>query len=115
MPPEYKECIMAPSLASIKLSADLVDAARTDAPLFSRSIGGQVEHWARLGRAIENSPAFPLGRVRAALNGEFNADALSDAEWRLFDALLPEAMAGVHTPAERAFWASFAGQANTDL
>ena len=66
-------------------------------------------------RPIDNAPALPLDRVCAALDGEFNADALSDAEWQLFDTRLPEAMSHVRTPAERAFWASFAGQANTDL
>ncbi len=106
---------MAATLASIKLPTDLVDAARADAAVFRRSIGGQVEHWARLGRAIEASPAFPLGRVRAALNGEFNAQALSDAEWELFDALIGDAMDGKHTAEARAFWASFEGQPNTDL
>jgi hypothetical protein len=106
---------MATALASIKLPTDLVDAARSDASVFSRSISGQVEHWARLGRAIEASPVFPLDRVRAALNGEFNADALTDAEWELFDALIGDAMDGKHTAEARAFWAKFEGQPNTDL
>lgn len=105
---------MVASLATVKLSATLVDAARADATVSNRSIDGQVEHWAWLGRAIESSPNFPLGRVRAALNGEFNAEALSGAERELFDALIDEAMGGKHTAEARSFRAKFEGQPNTD-
>jgi len=105
---------MATSLTSIKLPAALVDAAREDAVIFSRSIGGQVEHWANLGRAIEATPGFTLDRVRAALGGHYDAAALSADEALLFDDLLGAAMDGTHTPQARAFWASFEGQPNTD-
>ncbi len=37
----------------VKLSDDLVTDARTTAAIASRSIAGQIEHWARLGRAVE--------------------------------------------------------------
>ena len=36
----------------IKLSGELVDDARSSAKLFRRSLTGQIEHWATLGRAI---------------------------------------------------------------
>jgi len=39
----------------VKLSDDLIDAAREAAPLAHRSLAAQVEHWAALGRAIEGS------------------------------------------------------------
>jgi len=72
------------SLASIKLPSDLVNLARAEASVLHRSIGGQVEHWARLGRVVESGPGFTLDRVRAALQGEFNADLLDVDEERLF-------------------------------
>ena len=37
----------------VKLSDPLINAARTIAPDADRSIAGQIEHWARLGRATE--------------------------------------------------------------
>jgi hypothetical protein len=37
----------------VKLSDELVTAARAEAEASQRSIAAQVEHWARLGRAVE--------------------------------------------------------------
>jgi len=75
-------------LASIKLSAELVEEARRDAALFQRSIGGQVEHWARLGKAIEAAPGMTLARVRAALAGRLDAESLEIEERETFEDLL---------------------------
>lgn len=37
----------------VKVADELIEAARKTATLASRSIGKQIEHWARLGRAVE--------------------------------------------------------------
>jgi len=37
----------------VKLSKELVEEARESAKLFHRSLTGQIEHWATLGRVIE--------------------------------------------------------------
>ena len=37
----------------IKISESLALAARTEAEVFERSIASQIEHWARIGRAVE--------------------------------------------------------------
>lgn len=47
----------------VKLSDDLVRAARTEAEAASRSITAQIEHWARLGRVAES--ALPHADVLA--------------------------------------------------
>jgi hypothetical protein len=73
--------------ASIKLSAELVEEARASAAIFQRSIGGQVEYWARLGQAVERAPGFTLDRIRAALDGRFDPEALSEAERLIYDDL----------------------------
>ncbi|MFM2287710.1 MAG: hypothetical protein RL684_853 [Pseudomonadota bacterium] len=101
------------TLASIKLSTNLVDAARADAAVFHRSIGGQVEHWANIGRAIEASPGYTLDRVRAALAGEFDAELLTVEERAFFDDLFGEDTAP--TAAAKDFWATFKNAPNTDL
>lgn len=74
--------------ASLKLSSALVDDARRDAPVFNRSLSGQVEHWARLGQAIEAAPGFTLDRIRAVLDGKFSPSDLEDDEQAIFFELL---------------------------
>jgi hypothetical protein len=37
----------------VKLSDDLVEAARSVAAIVDRSITSQIEHWAKIGRAVE--------------------------------------------------------------
>lgn len=70
------------NFASVKLKADLVDDARKEAELFNRSLGGQIEHWARVGRALEGAPQFSTERVRATLMGRLKMEELSAAERR---------------------------------
>ena len=72
------------TVSSIKIDKELLELARAEASIFQRSIAGQMEHWARLGRAVESGPGFTLDRVRAALTGEFDADNLSEDEARIF-------------------------------
>ena len=71
---------MASNFATVKLASGLVDEARREAELLNRSLGGQIEHWARLGRAIENLPGFTLERVRDTLDGRLDAPGLSVQE-----------------------------------
>jgi hypothetical protein len=106
---------MATELTSIKLPAELVDAARAESTLFSRSIGGQVEYWANIGRAFESTPGFTLDRVRAALAGHYDAALLSRDEAEIFDDLLGSAMDAMQTDEERKFWSEFKHEPNTDL
>lgn len=100
---------MSANFASIKLSADLVEEARRDGAVFSRSIAGQVEHWARLGKALEAAPGFTIDRVQAALEGRLDASDLSDDEWRLLDDMQFEALAEP-TASERAAYAALAAK-----
>jgi hypothetical protein len=80
-------------LATVKLPAQLVDLARAEAAVFSRSISGQLEHWARIGRAMENAPGFTLDRARAAIEGRLDPALLSDEECRYYYDLLGDALA----------------------
>ncbi len=65
---------------AVKLSSELVEAARAEAELYSRSMTQQIEHWARVGRAIERSGAVDPERVRAALRAELHFDELGTEE-----------------------------------
>ena len=101
---------MSAAFQTIKLNGNLVDLARQDAPLFSRSIAGQVEHWARLGRAVESAPGFTLARVRAALAGTLDAGSLSDDEWTLFEDMRFSALGEDPNPAVDAYFAELGRQ-----
>jgi hypothetical protein len=50
-----------------------------------RSMGGQVEYWARIGRAIEQSGNFSYRNICEALHGDLAVDDLNAWEKPLFD------------------------------
>jgi hypothetical protein len=66
--------------AAIKLSDAFVNLARSEGRIMGRSIAGQVEHWARLGRAVERAPGFGYERIRAVLSARARFDELSADE-----------------------------------
>jgi hypothetical protein len=70
---------------SITLATDLVDLARREGAVYGRSIGAQIEHWARLGRAFEQVPGYTVDRVRAALAGALDPADLAENELQIFD------------------------------
>jgi len=65
---------------AVKLSKELVEAAEHEARLLSRSKAGQIEHWARIGRALESSSSVEVARVRAALSADLAFDDLNADE-----------------------------------
>lgn len=66
---------------SVKIADDrLVDDARVMAELQSRSLAGQITHWARIGRAIERSGRFDHVRLSRVLAGEAETTALTPEE-----------------------------------
>ena len=65
---------------SIKLADDIVNFARRESELQSRSVSGQVTHWVRIGRAIEKSGNFDYARIMAALSGEIGTAELTGEE-----------------------------------
>lgn len=70
---------MASNHSSIKLSGHFVEECRREAEVSHRSVSAQVEYWAKLGRAIENTPGFSLERVRQAMDGQLRVEALPAA------------------------------------
>ncbi len=57
---------------SVKLSDELIKSAKQDAEAADRSVAGQIEHWAKLGRGIEpflqGASVTPI-KTGAALTG----------------------------------------------
>jgi len=66
--------------AAIKLSDEFVNLARGEGRVMGRSIAGQVEHWARLGRAVERAPGFGYERIRSVLSAHASFDDLAADE-----------------------------------
>lgn len=52
---------------AIKLSDELVELAKPRAAAEHRSIPKQIEHWARLGKVIEENPDLPLQFIKDTL------------------------------------------------
>lgn len=56
------------AFASVKLPAALVQQAKQAAQPLRRSVAGQIEYWATLGRVVEHS-GLTVQEARAAIEG----------------------------------------------
>lgn len=61
---------------SVKLSEDLVQAAEANAQIERRSVGGQIEYWAELGRRIACDPNISGADLLALQRHERSSEAL---------------------------------------
>ncbi|NTW54544.1 MAG: ParD-like family protein [Chlorobaculum sp.] len=52
---------------SIRIGQELYDQARQDAIVEHRTISGQIEFWARVGRAALDNPDLPVSFVAESL------------------------------------------------
>jgi hypothetical protein len=52
---------------SLRIPWDLYDQARSDANGEHRTIPGQIEYWARVGRAALDNPDLPVSFIAEAL------------------------------------------------
>ncbi|MBM3855361.1 MAG: hypothetical protein FJ399_19770 [Verrucomicrobia bacterium] len=67
----------------VKLSGELVEEARNSATLFHRSLTGQIEHWAAIGRAVEAQlPGDTLSRLLERLGGRLKISQVADVAQR---------------------------------
>ena len=82
-----------------RVAADLFEAAAVEGARQSRSAKQQLDHWARVGRAVSMSHTAARRRVEAALAGELPEHKLSAEESTVFnaelDTAISEAAAGV--------------------
>lgn len=56
-----------PASTSIRIDQTLYNQAKTDAAAEHRTISGQVEYWARVGRAALDNPDLPVSFVAESL------------------------------------------------
>jgi ParD-like antitoxin of type II bacterial toxin-antitoxin system len=89
-----------------RFAADLVDAAAIEGARQSRSAKQQLDHWARVGRAVTSGESASWRRVEAALAGRLPMSALSAADSLAFNAevaaRIDESLAGADYRAELA-------------
>jgi len=54
---------------AVKISEDLLNAARLYAKVQHRSVAKQVEYWAQIGKIAEDNPDLPLSFIQDILQG----------------------------------------------
>ena len=69
-----------------RVSADLFEAAAAEGARQSRSAKQQLDHWARVGRAVSTQHTASRRRVEAALAGHIDVAVLNTEEGVVFNA-----------------------------
>ena len=55
---------------AIRLSEEIMRAAVIYAPINSRSIPKQIDHWAKIGKIAEENPDLPYGFIKGVLEAK---------------------------------------------
>jgi ParD-like antitoxin of type II bacterial toxin-antitoxin system len=76
-----------------RVAADLVDSAAAEGVRQSRSAKQQLDHWARVGRAVSSQHTASRRRVEAALAGDLPLGELSVEEGVVFNAEISASIA----------------------
>ena len=82
----------APADRVTRFAADLLDSAAAEGARQSRSAKQQLDHWARVGRAVSSQHTAARRRVEAALAGELELRELSVEEGVVFNAEIAAAI-----------------------
>lgn len=69
-----------------RFAADLMDSAAAEGARQSRSAKQQLDHWARVGRAVSSQHSAARRKVESALAGEIPLRELTAEEGMVFDA-----------------------------
>ncbi|MDN4516690.1 TA system antitoxin ParD family protein [Mycolicibacterium austroafricanum] len=75
-----------------RVAADLMDSAATEGARRSWSAEQQLDHWARVGRAVSSQHSVARRKVEAALAGDVHTRELSDEEGVVFNAEISAAI-----------------------
>lgn len=55
---------------AVKISDELIAQARIKSKIFKRSVAGQIEYWAQIGKIVEENPDLPLPFIQDVLFGK---------------------------------------------
>jgi hypothetical protein len=75
-----------------RVAADLLDSATAEGARQSRSAKQQLDHWARVGRAVSSQHTASRRRVEAALAGHLELSELTLEEGVVFNAEISAAI-----------------------
>ena len=75
-----------------RFAADLLDSAAAEGARQRRSAKQQLDHWARVGRAVSSRHSAARAKVEAALAGELELAELSAEEGAVFNAEISAAI-----------------------
>jgi len=75
-----------------RVAADLMDSAAAEGRRQSRSAKQQLDHWARVGRAVSSQHTAARQRVEAALRGQLELRELTVEEGVVFNAEISAAI-----------------------
>lgn len=75
-----------------RIAADLMDSAAAEGARQSRSAKQQLDHWARIGRAVSGQHSAARRKVEAALAGGLEVSELSAEEGVVFNAEISAAI-----------------------
>lgn len=75
-----------------RVAADLIDSAAAEGARQSRSAKQQLDHWARVGRAVSSQHTAARQRVEAALAGDLELRELGVEEGVVFNAEIAAAV-----------------------
>ena len=68
--------------STFRISDDLVRDARKQSRIDHRSLAGQIEYWARIGKAAEENPDFTLALIMETLVGSKKMDVGDKSDYR---------------------------------
>jgi len=54
---------------AVRVSKELVSEAKKYSRIDHRSLAGQIEHWARMGKCVEENPDLPYSLIKEILIG----------------------------------------------
>lgn len=56
--------------ATVEISDELIAEAKVKSKIFKRSVGMQIEYWAKIGQMAEENPDLPIALIQEILIGK---------------------------------------------
>jgi hypothetical protein len=67
---------------AVRISEKLVNEAKRFSRIDHRSLAGQIEHWARMGKCAEENPDLPYSLIKEILFGLDELDENEKTEYK---------------------------------
>jgi len=67
---------------AVRISEELAGEAKKFGRIDHRSLAGQIEHWARMGKCVEQNPDLPYSLLKEILIGLDELDQGEKTEYR---------------------------------